>query len=101
MEPDGIHLRLLKEPADVIVRLLSIFEQSWMSGEVPVEWMLVKIVPIFKKHRKGDPGNYRPSSLTSAPGKVMEKITLGGIGKHPEASYYRKIDKTSLAAVQH
>lgn len=101
MEPDGINLRLLREPADVIVRLLSIFEQSWMSGEVPVEWMLVNIVPVFKKHRKGDPGNYRPISLTSAPGKVMEKITLGGIGKYLEASCYRKIDKTSLAAVQH
>lgn len=76
MGPDKIHLRILKELADVIVRFLSIFEQSWESGEVAVEWKLVNIVPVFKKCRKGDPGNCRPISLTSVPGKVMEKIIL-------------------------
>jgi len=38
--------------------LLTIFEKSWQSGEVPGDWKKVKIVPIFKKRRKEDPGNY-------------------------------------------
>lgn len=80
---DGIPLGMLKELADVIVRLLSVFEWSWKSGEVPVEWKLINIVLVFKKHRKGDPGDCRPISLTSEPGKVVERY-----GKTPEASCY-------------
>lgn len=48
------------------------------------DWKLVNVVPIFKKDKKEDPGNYRPMSLTSVPSKIIEKIILGGVGKHLE-----------------
>ncbi|KFW05029.1 RNA-directed DNA polymerase from mobile element jockey, partial [Fulmarus glacialis] len=83
MGPDGIHPRVLKEQADVIAGPLSIiFQQSWESGEVPVYWRLANIVPIFNKSKKEDPDNYRPVSLTSVPGKIMENVILGVIEKH-------------------
>ncbi|KAJ7398276.1 xin actin binding repeat containing 2 [Pitangus sulphuratus] len=51
--------------ADVITKpLLMIFELSWESREVPADWKLVNIVPIFKKGKKEDHGNYKPVSLT-------------------------------------
>lgn len=74
MGPDGIHLRILKELADVIVRPLSIFEWSWESGEVSVPQKLENNVPIFKNSKKDDPGDYRPASFTSVPGKITENI---------------------------
>ncbi|KAJ7417181.1 RNA-directed DNA polymerase from mobile element jockey-like protein [Willisornis vidua] len=83
MGPDVIHPRILKEVADVLTQALSmIFEQSWESREVPADWKLVNVVPTFKKGKKEDLGNYWPVSLTSVPGKVMEKIILGGIEEH-------------------
>ncbi|GAB0181301.1 mitochondrial enolase superfamily member 1 [Grus japonensis] len=62
MGPDGIHPQVLRELADVIAKPLSIME----------------------KGKKEDLGNYRPVSLTSIPGKVMEQLILGVISKHVE-----------------
>ncbi|GAB0181710.1 mitochondrial enolase superfamily member 1 [Grus japonensis] len=49
-----------------------IFERSWRKGEAPEE----------------DPGNYRPLSLTSIPGKVMKQLILDVISKHAEENKF-------------
>ena len=46
MGPDDVHPRVLKELADVVVKTLSIiFENSWLSGEVPSGWKKGTFLP--------------------------------------------------------
>ncbi|GAB0183127.1 hypothetical protein GRJ2_000778000 [Grus japonensis] len=61
MGPDGIHPRVLRELAEELAKPLSIiYQQSWLTGEVPDDWRLANVTPIYKKSQKEDPGNYRP-----------------------------------------
>ncbi|KAJ7413864.1 hypothetical protein WISP_87919 [Willisornis vidua] len=83
MGPDGIHPRVMRELVEELAKPLSIiYQQSWLSGEVPDDWKLANATPVHKKGCKEDPGNYRPVSLTLVPGKVMEQIILCVITQH-------------------
>ena len=74
MGPDGLHPRLLRELADVVAKPLSIiFQQSWLTRDVPVDWKLADVMPIFKKGQKDDPGSYRPINLTSVSGMLWNE----------------------------
>jgi len=75
--------RVLKEMAEVIANaLVVIFQNSMGSGEVPADWKTANIKPLFKKGSRQMAGNYRPVSLTSAVGKMLESIIKEEITGH-------------------
>ncbi|KAF1556515.1 hypothetical protein FQV20_0001978, partial [Eudyptula albosignata] len=85
MGPDGIHPRVLRELVEELAKPLSIiYQQSWLTGEVPDDWRLANVTPTYKKGWKEDLGNYRPVSLTSVPGKIMEQFILRVLTRHKQ-----------------
>ncbi|KAK4823615.1 hypothetical protein QYF61_004218 [Mycteria americana] len=55
---DGIHPRVLRELAEELAKPHSIIgQQSCLTGEVPDNWRLANVTPIYKKGRKEDLGN--------------------------------------------
>lgn len=66
MGPDGIQPSVLKELTNHIMGPLHvIFQWFWEPGKVSVDWELANVVPVFKKTKKEEFGNYRPMSFTA------------------------------------
>ena len=59
--------------------LVVVCQKSLDSGQVPVDWKVANVCPIFKNGDKADPGNYRPVSLTSVFCKVLEHIIFSTV----------------------
>jgi len=79
----GIHPRVLSELAEELAKPLSvIYQQSWLTGEVPDDWRLANVMPIYKQGWKEDPGNYRPVSLTLVLRKILERFILSLLTGH-------------------
>ena len=72
---DGISHQMLKATSETICLPLSIlFTYSLRTCKFPSDWKLARVMPSFKKDDKSSPSNYRPISLLSWVGKVMERV---------------------------
>ena len=78
-----------------------LFCESIASGELPSDWKLDDIVPLFKKGSKQSPSNYRPVSLTAVPCKVLESIIRDRIMDHMESTRQLHDAQHGGALVQH
>ena len=74
--PDGITEEMLKHlGACSRAVLLKIFNHSWIKGVVPAVWKEAIIIPVPKKGKdKKNPRSYRPISLLSCVGKLLERM---------------------------
>jgi hypothetical protein len=71
---------MLKETAEVLALPLSdLFNKSMELGTFPDMWKRANVTPIHKKSDKQSKENYRPISLISCLGKIMERIVFNEI----------------------
>ena len=81
--PDELHPRVLKELASELGPVFAhLFQQSIDTGEIPKEWSLANICPLFKKGDRPLACSYRPISLTCVPCKLLEHIVCSNIMAH-------------------
>ena len=83
--PDELPAKILKELANEIAPALTkIFEVSYHTGDVPKEWRMANIAPIYKGKNtsKSDAANYGPVSLTSISSKLFEHCMVKSILLH-------------------
>ena len=73
MGPDGLHPRLLKSCNSLAYPLYLICQKSLQCGNLPAQWKVSTVIPLFKKGSRYSPLNYRPISLTSVCCKTLER----------------------------
>jgi len=75
LDPSNLSMVLIKKVSNLIcMPLKHIVNLSLSTGEVPLLMKTAKVVPIFKSGDPTDVNNYRPISLLSSFGKILEKI---------------------------
>eukprot|EP00061_Rhincodon_typus_P007397 g29059.t1 len=73
--PDQMYPRTLWEAGEEIAGTLAeIFVSLIAMHEVPEDWRMTNVVPLFKKGGKEKPENYRPVSLTLVVDGLLEGI---------------------------
>jgi len=89
--PDKIGVTVLQELVNVVSSpLATVMRKSLEEGKVPSDWRSANVTPIFKKGSKFCPGNYRPVSLTSVSGKILESIIRDDITNHLDRNHLIK-----------
>ena len=60
----------------IVPSLTKLFNKSFGSEKVPKLWKEANITPLHKKGNKDDVNNYKPVSLLSCVGKILDRIVF-------------------------
>ena len=83
--PDGFLPKVMKSvAAGLAPHLCGLFEHSLARSEVPLDMRSADVCPIHKKGPEDQASNFRPISLTSVPGKVLESFVKDAVVAHLE-----------------
>ena len=81
--PDAISHKMLKIcPEKIAIPLQIIFNKSLEQCKYPSDWKIANVIAIFKKGDSSLPSNYRPISLISCVGKIMERVVYKYVYNH-------------------
>ena len=80
---DGVSSKFLRDGAEVLVEpVCHIINLSILTETVPRGFKQAKVIPLFKKGSRLDPGNYRPVSILSVLSKILERAVDGQLKEY-------------------
>ena len=80
---NGLTARFLKDGAEVIACSLShIINLSLHSSQIPEDMNNARVILLYRKQSKTEPGNYRPVSILSVTSKIFERILYNQLEKN-------------------
>ncbi|KER26176.1 hypothetical protein T265_06527 [Opisthorchis viverrini] len=83
--PDGLYLALFKEGGkSLMTHLTKLIGTMWDEEEVPAEWGMSTVIPIFKKSTRTLCENHRGISLLAVASKVLSGLILRRLTEHKE-----------------
>ena len=72
---DNFAAKFLKDGVNKLIEPLThVINLSIHSGVVPEDLKTARVVPLYKKNDKTDPGNYRPVSILNIVSKILERL---------------------------
>ena len=82
---DSLSTTLIQQAIEeIIIPLRLIINQSFVTGVVPENLKVAKIIPIYKSGNKTVFNNYRPISILTAFSKIMEKFVCNRLVNYLE-----------------
>ena len=81
--PDGISPKFIRIGGNYLIKLITnMFNKSLSLAKVPAIWKKANVIPLHKKNSRSILGNYRPVSLLSVLGKMIERIVFKHLYNH-------------------
>ena len=78
-----IHPKLVKEvQSNIIGPLVYIYQKLLNESIVPTMWKQANVTAVFKTGDRKKKNSYQPISLTSFPGKTLERIIRDALVEH-------------------
>ena len=73
--PDGLRMAVYSEACSNILKpLQTLFNSINMTGNIPTNFKIARVIMIHKKNTKQDMGNYRPISMENHIAKIWERV---------------------------
>ena len=74
---DRIAQRIFNEGREILIKpITKLFELIYKTKQIPEQWSVSKIIPIFKKGSKTSIENYRPIANLCSITKVYEQLII-------------------------